>query len=372
MSSLVTRGLALALLSCLACPTGAAGQHTEQELVQRLDTLVPLLRSARERAQAARQAAYLSAIEKQIPTETVELGPLKVLVIPGEQAAALDVVGRVWTTEYAPWLDASPALSEGRIFFRWASPEVSYESVSFAVRHVQGPRWRSRPYMEEGVRTVIGAFLKDDLLRTRLGTEWIVPSVRPPADPADIYRRVASAPSHSARDCLAGNAEACLTSFGLGTGEIPVEAWYNQGERYLLVRRNWARFQFWGGLPCIERDYDSCDGALADYWDRFRSAQARSWAVPFDAEVRASLLWFALREGGKGAWGRLLAHADDTPQATLEAASGMPGTELAAAWQRWLVGNRPTRQAGLGSLALGALFWMTLLIALAARSTRWR
>ncbi len=372
MSSLVTRGLALALLSCLAGPTVVAGQRTEQELLQHLDTLVPLLRSAYERRLAAKEAAQLREIEKQIPTEAVELGPLNVLVVPGEQAAALDVIGRVWAAEYAPWLDASPTLSESRIFFRWASPEVSYRSMSFAVRHVQGSRWRSRDYMEEGVRRVIGDFLKNDLLGTRLETEWFVSSVGPPADPADTYRRVASVPSHSARDCLAGDASACLTSFGLGADEIPVEAWYNRGERYLLVRRNWARFQFRGGFPCIERDYDSCDGALADHWDRFRSAQARSWAVPFDAEVRASLLWFALREGGTGAWGRLLAHADDTPQAALEAVSGIPGTELAAAWQRWLVGNRPTRQAGLGSLALGALFWTTLLIALAARSTRWR
>jgi len=372
MSSLATRCLVLGLSALLAAPTQARGQQTEQELVQHLDTLVPLLRPASARAHAARRA-YLEAVEARVPTETVEVGLVTVLVVPGEEAAARDVVGHVWTTEYAPWVDASPGLSGGRIFFRWADGEVDYRSASFPVRSVQGSRWRTRAYMERGVRRVIGDFLKGDLLSTRLGREWAMSSIEAPADPTDIYRRVVSMPSQSARACLAGDTDACLTSFGLGPGDFPVEDWYTPGERYLLVTRNTARLGLAGAMPCLRRDYAACDRILADQWQRrLTTPQSRLWAVPFDGEVRGSLLWYAVTEGGEGAWGRLLQRGDDTPLAALEAASRMSATELAAGWHRWLVENRPARNAGLGSVALGALFWTTLLFALAARSTRWR
>ena len=48
------------------------------------------------------------------------------------------------------------------------------------------------------------------------------------------------------------------------------------------------------------------------------------------------------------------------------------GETLVAGWHGWLLENRPARHAGLGSMALGSLFWITLLIAAAARSSRWR
>jgi len=371
MSSLRTPVPVLALIPLLALPTPARSQRTEQELVQHLDTLVPLWAAARERARAASEA-YLRGIEARVPTESVVVGPLTVLVVPGEQAAALDVVGHVWTTEYAPWIDASPTLSRSRIFFRWAAGEVDYRSASFEVRSVQGSRWRSREYMEAGVRRAIGGFLKGDLLGTRIETQWPVPPIIALPDRTDVYRRAASVPSQSARACLSGNADACLVSMGLSDGDIPLDAWYTQGERYLLVKRSRERFAFQGGGPCIAGDYAACDRVLDDYTPRYAAAPNNLWAAPFDAEVRGSLLWYALVEGGAGAWGRLLAHTDDTPLAALEAASGLAGAELAAGWQRWLVENRPTRQAGLGSMALGALLWTTLLIALAARSTRWR
>ena len=372
--SIVGRCVVLGAAALLAAPLPGRAQQTEQELVQHLDTLVPRLRTAHERAAAARQA-YLGAIQARTPTETVEIGPVRVLVVPGEGAAARDVVGRVWTTEYEPWVDASPALSASRIFFRWADGEVAYHSASFPVRSVQGSRWRSRAYMERGVRRSIGDFLKEDLLATRLGREWADPPVEAPADPTDIYRRVASVPSQSARSCLAGDADACLVSFGLGLDDFPVEDWYTPEERHLLVSRRGIRMGR-GLLPlsgCLARDYAACDQFFAEFWDRTHATpQSRLWALPFDGEVRGSLLWYALTRGGEGAWGRLLQHAADTPLAALEAASGMTGAELAAGWHRWLLENRPARNAGLGSVALGALFWTTLLFALAARSTRWR
>ncbi|MDP2955205.1 MAG: hypothetical protein Q8N53_02185 [Longimicrobiales bacterium] len=373
MSRHTPRCLALVLAAALAAPAYGVGQQTEKELVQHLDTLVPLLEGARRRAAAA-QIARRMRQDASLPTDTVRVGLLTVLVVPGEGEAARDVVGAMWEREYAAWLDTSPNLEKDRIFFQWSADVVEVPFYSFNVRVVQGPRWRSRSYMEDGVRQVISQSLKGDLLGTRFGTDWTVDAVKGAGEPEPIYRRVALTPSAAARSCLEGDAASCLAAFRLVTDDTPLDEWYTPQERRLLVQLNRARLDWrlkeWNA--CAGGDTSECDRVLADFWERSPEEHHRLWAAPFGAEVRNSLLWYALSQGGTGAWGRLLAHAEDTPLATLEAASGMSGEDLMRGWHGWLLQNRPVRHAGTGSLTLGASFWMILLIALAARSTRCR
>ena len=189
-----------------------------------------------------------------------------------------------------------------------------------------------------------------------------------------IYRQAVLASSHSARACLDGDPAACLTAFGLTPGDALLADQYTPEERLLLVRRNGSRFR---GAPvelraCVGGDLAECDRLLANMLGRYQSAQNRLWTVPFGADVRASLLWYALVRGGEGAWGRLLAHADETALAALEAASGLTADALMREWRGWLLESRPVRHAGLGMQVLKGSAWILLLIALAARSTRWR
>ena len=149
---------------------------------------------------------------------------------------------------------------------------------------------------------------------------------------------------------------------------------YTPEERLLLVQRNRSFFRRAPAelQACLGGDLAECDRLLTDMLGRYKSAQNRLWTVPFGADVRASLLWYALVRGGEGAWGRLLAHADGTALAALEAASGLTADALMREWRGWLLESRPVRHAGLGIQVLRGSAWILLLIALAARSTRWR
>jgi len=371
MSRRAPRCLALGLAALLAAAGPAAGQQTKQELIQHLDTLLPPFKGARARAADA-QIARRRAKDARVRVDTVEIGPLKVLVIPGEDAAARDVVGGVWEREYAPWLDASPTLAADRIFFRWSQKQVDFSSSAFSVRVVQGDRWRSRAYMEGGVRWAIGQSLKGDLTGTRFGADWSVKEIRRPEEPGLIYRQVALQPSQAARSCLGGELEACVAAFGLEAMDVVLSRVYTPQERRLFVLSNGVRFDPEGLRACRGGDLAECDRLLRDLSAHYPARQHQLFMVPFGPEVRASLLWFALERGGQGAWGRLLARADDEPLAALEAASGMSADALMRGWHAWLLENRPVGSAGFGPQALTGLAWILLLIALAARSTRWR
>lgn len=366
--------LAGALLAAPAAAVQPSGQQTEQELVQHLDSLMPLLKDARTRAAAA-QAAARRARATHVATDTVTIGALTVLVVPGEAEAARDVVGDVWQRDYAAWMDASPGLAADRIFFQWSARPVEYRSADFNVRVVQGRRWHPRAYMEHGVREVVGRSLQGDLIHTRLADEWSVTPVKPPEAPAHVYRQAVLAASWAARACLAGEPAPCLAAFGLNAPDAPLAERYTPEERRFLVRQNGARLGRAGTAElraCAGGGLAECDLVLAAYLERYQTAQNRLWSVPFGPEVRSSLLWYALARGGEGAWGRLLAHGHDAPVTALEAASGLGADELMRGWRAWLLESRPVQHAGLGMQALTGGVWVLLLIALAARSTRWR
>lgn len=375
MSRAPLRCLAAAAALWLVAPVAVLGQQmTEEDLVQHLDTLMPLLQEARERAREARQA-YLVARESKIPTETLQIGLIRVIVVPGQQEAARDVVGGIWERDYASWLDESPSLTAGSMFFEWSSDRTDYRSATQDVWRVRGSRWRTRAYMEEGVRQVLSESLKQDLISTELGRSWIVSAVKPAAA-TDLYRRVAAIPSKAVRACLSGDDAACLLSFGLEGRDVPLRDLYTPPELALLARENDARFRSAADSETLGRcrtgDNAACEDLLDDHWEMATTPLGRLWAVPFDGDLRGSLLWYAVQRGGAGAWSRLLGQAGASPLAALEAASGLNGPELVAGWRDSVLEGRSEHRAGLGSLTLTSLLWILLFIALAARSTRWR
>ena len=375
MSSLVPRCLALGVAVLLSLPAPTRAQQTEQELVQHLDSLLPLLRQAQEESRAAKEAQR-EAMETRVVTEEVDVGLVRVMVVPGQADIARDVIGPIWEREYAPWVDASPNLASDRVFFEWTAGDfTSLRIISYEVRAVQGARFRSRAYMERGVRQVISETLKDDIRHSSFYQDWNTHGFKAPEAPQNLYREAFTSPSFVARACVTGDDRGCLAAFGLVGGETRLSDWYNTQERRLLVMRNASRFSGNGAeevARCRGGATEACDGLLNDYWRNWTQGRDRLWAHPFQADLRTSLLWYALQQGGQGAWSRLLEHQSEPPLAVLEAASGMSGEALVAGWRSWLMEHRPVTKAGLGSVALGALFWIALLFALATRSTRWR
>ncbi|HKJ03822.1 MAG TPA: hypothetical protein VJ997_15250 [Longimicrobiales bacterium] len=363
------RWFAVALAAVLCTPGATPAQQTEQALIQHLDSLMPLLDQARKDAEAAEEARRRE-IDARQPTEALDVGLLHVLVPPGRAAPALDVIGTVWERDYAPFVDRSPALELDRIYFQWAVDLQDFRPTTLRLRKVEGGRWRSRAYMEEEVRRVIGESLKTDLESSGIRA-WPVGSVSPPLRPESIYRQVAVAPSRAARACVADDAFQCLVMMGLVDDGFPLDEMYSPQERRLLVLRQANRFRAFGEAVarCREGSTDGCDEAIHGYVDRWQDSR---WAIPVLPDVRSSLLWYALEQGGEGAWGRLLDADPGDPLRALEAASRLDAGALARGWRAWLVEQRPATHAGLGSLTLGALFWTLLLVTFAARSKRCR
>ena len=370
MSRLAPCGLLLALGVALCVPGPARGQQTEQELMRHLDSLMPAFEEAKVAAEAAR-AARRREMEAKQPTDSLQVGLVRVLVPPGRGDVAVDVIGTVWERSFAALVDRSPSLRQNQIFFQWAVNLEPYKAPSLSIRPVSGGRWRSRAYMEDRAEQVISEFLKADLWATPFQEAWDVSSIRPPRRPEDLYRQLVVAPSIAVRSCLEGDDHMCLVGLGLVDDGYGIDEWYSPEERRLLVMRHATRFrrQAEDAQACLAGSYDACDVALHLYSDQHHDAR---WASPVLPEIRSTMLWYALEQGGAGAWGRLLDHADDTPLEALEAVSGMDGEALAAGWRTWFMEGRPASHAGLGSLTLGALFWTLLLITFAARSTRWR
>lgn len=344
-------------------------QLTDQQLMDRVDALAPLAEEARAAARGSRRAAFARA-ERETAARPIGIGPIHVLVFPGDEDLARDVIGRVWKDDYASWTTGSPDFERYRMFFQWSrDPKPFNERELRDVRKVEGS-WQSRGYMERGVREVLGTWLRDELAGTALA-DWVTAPVRAPSNPASVFRHLARAPSQAARACVSGDSQACLVVTGLQIDDYPIDDWYGPDERRYLVatkRDDLGAFPHGQLEACLGGDNATCDGLLEEV-GRGRDAH---WAEPVHGDVRNSLLWFALQTGGTGAWDRLLAAADQGPRAALEAASGLDAVTLAGRWRDDLLRERPASHAGLGGTALGAAFWILVLALLAARSSRWR
>jgi hypothetical protein len=117
--------------------------------------------------------------------------------------------------------------------------------------------------------------------------------------------------------------------------------------------------------------------------------------MPYPPALRATLLWFAIREGGAGSMDRLAASVGpepvprwNTPDAAdaarvllgpitdirthLERASGLDGDVLIQRWREQILQGRPVPITADGRGRASTMLWILLFVGLATRSTRWR
>lgn len=355
-------------------PGVGTAQQTEEELLQRLDSLRPLLEVATEELRAFEyQLVERSRIEAaaQAKVDTVRVGMMTIVTPVGQAGTARELFSEVWDEHYSNVV-RSPGL-EGSVFtFQWTDDPVPIHIVE-NLREIKFSRWVRRNRLKDQIRHAIGVSITYDLSAQAIGAKgigrWVGGEPHREHDLARIYRQLATTRSVATRRCMEGDVDSCMTALGLGVDEgSAIEAWYTPAERRALV----AGASFLGVMrnnsgaweACVfDSDQPACDGLLR--------TQPRRWA-PLPGSVRASLLSLALESGGRGAWSRIVEDPTMSPEAALEYASGVPLSTLLAEWRSRVVENRPDVYGSLGAHSGVALMWALFFAALAMRSTRWR
>lgn len=365
-------GIAAAALLLVTPLTGIA-QQTEAELMQRLDSLRPLLDEAAatfeaQKAQAQESERLRAAAVSSV--DTLQVG-LITIVTPVEQAeTARELFQEVWE-EYYSQIDRSPTLEAVVFTFQWSDVRVPIHVVEQRRAIEMNTSWARRARVKDEIRSVIGTTINYDL--RSLDTEvarWVSGNPLSGHDMEQVYRIVATTESRATRSCLGGETDACESALGLGTTrEIErLALWYTPAERRSLV----ARSRFIAPRRAGRAQWERCvDDEVIEECDQLLGESGRGW-TPLPGSVRATLLSYALRSGGEGAWGRLLENPDLDARDALAYASRMPLDELVAGWRAWLVENRPDTYRKLFPKSGLALAWTLLFAALAMRSTRWR
>ena len=347
----------------------AVEASTPEVLRARLDSLRPLVAEAREalRAREARmEEQKRRAAAMETPMDTLRVGQVTVLTPTDEAGATEELFSRVWD-EHFEGLGESPALLRSTFVFHWSDEPKAIHVDGEALRLVHD-RWTRGTRLDDRVREAIGARMSRDLEvgTTRVGS-WLRANPFHAEPMGVVYRKVATTHSRATRACLAGDAQACGSALGLGTERTAAQlrAWYTPEERRALVAGAVPQNRLWG--PARARCLDEgvgCDEVLVSY-------PYREWA-PLGADVRRSLVVYALEQGGTGAWSRLLEDPEATPSEALAHAAGMPLGDLMAGWQARLVAHRPDTFEGLVPRSGLTLLWTLFFAALAVRSTRWR
>ena len=373
MSRRLLLGIA-ALTLCLTSPLTGIAQQTEAELMHRLDSLGPLLREAEAaldaQATEAQEAARLSAAEAA-GVDTLRVGMITIITPVGQVETARELFSEVWA-EYYSTIEYSPALEAAVFVFQWSHDQVPIH-VETGKRSVELTRWSRRGRVKGRIRTVIGSTINFDLrsLETDVA-RWVSGDPLQGQDMERVYRVVATTESRATRSCLVGDVGSCVSALGLGTqpDQERLEIAYTPAERRSLV----ARSSFLASSREGAEVWGRCvDGEIIEACDQIVKGYRRSgWWVPLPGGVRETLLSYALRRGGRGAWGRLLEHPEMEAIDAMEYASALPLDELVAGWRLWLLENRPATHEGALPKSGLAVLWTLFFAALAMRSTRWR
>jgi hypothetical protein len=383
------RYVALGLLGCLgaslAFEQGAAQSTDKAELTEiggRIEALRTHLERARlvaDRADSIRKDSLRAA--NQIELDTLWVGPLRIAHRREQERLAREVFEEV-LADFAPMVRGSESLLSDQIFvFRYGWRFEGMYLDGPHVRNVEMSRRYGWGRLIQKARDEVGrallTALPDDSAHTR---EWMGNRpLTPPEDWSWVYRDLASTPALAARRCYRGEIAWCWEAMGLSLGGGGWEEWYAPEERRLLVE---ARYGYWlrdgsgrlrrAGLlahACVNLKLDrACLVLLEDPWSQGRTPVR----IPLEPETRASLLSEALSQGGEGAFTRFVSRPDASLRDRLAMTAGLDADTLMVRWRARVLDARPELHAGLLRSPISLTLWILVLVALAARSTRWR
>jgi hypothetical protein len=203
---------------------------------------------------------------------------------------------------------------------------------------------------------------------------WLGRTVRPTVvldrELAAVYVRLVTAPSQAARSCFSGAIASCRDAVGLVSAPDLVLRWYpSPAERRALVARTFSPYVQGAERSrlqaCVDGNDTACQEALR--------------ALPFDAvprplglDARETLLHLALRLGGREAYHRLMAAADQPMADRLASAAGVTTDSLLTRWRAAVLAARPAPLALPSSGVWMGLGWALFFAACGLRSSRWR
>lgn len=222
-------------------------QERQAELMQRLDSLVPILAEAQAEADAVKARCLADIRSRSAPAvDTISIGPVRVVTLPDQVDEARELFGEV-LSEFEVFND-SPTMRAGFITFQWATEfqGIYLEPESGPVQHVQHRRWRSRGHVRDAIRGAVAGMLQSDLWESRITREWLNARIGTPDDLARSYRELVALPSQMSQKCLAGEGDACWSALGLDASGTSLEEWYTPQERHAYAVRVWGN-RFYSG-----------------------------------------------------------------------------------------------------------------------------
>ncbi|HEX6132669.1 MAG TPA: hypothetical protein VFZ24_01725 [Longimicrobiales bacterium] len=340
----------------LAITLPAAAQDPRAELAARIDSLAGIYEAQLE------QVRVLDSIRlarlRELRTDTTVVGPFVVIdrdTVPVQRL--VDALTAAWS-RHAAFVGHAVRRIEGTIVTMTLPP--AFTPAGGAGQYRFEPFvWGSADY-ERAARHVMSSVLTDALpadLR-----EWLDGgSVLPGGSLEWPYRELATAHSHAARNCFAGDVAACIAASGLTDPGEDWSRWYTPGQlRAQVAQRSW--YSGAAGACVHQLDDAAC---IAE------SRRLGGALPPLGGAARASLLASALELGGTGAYARLF---DDAPDvgARLANAAGLPLDEVVASWREAVERARPSIHAGMLDAGIWTVILLAALAVLAMRSTRWR
>lgn len=372
-----TLGPVILLAAALAQPsaaqdaTEAAGQDELNALVERIETLRPIVEAE------VQTRRIMRGMETGLATERFSVGPLTVVSRSDQVDVVRVAVGRAlpfyvstvaggaeWVIADGDWVSQ---FYDGRMPANLGVWDEDVELVE--VRQESGTVG-----MVHRVRELLGQRLVHHL-PTRL-RDWAggVPLIEPGTGPGynweSLHRIAVSSGSVAVRDCLAGEAARCWSVLGLPETETPITEWYTTDEIRLRALMT-GQLRLRGG-----RGFRRGDGSI----DKQRLDEARKLLAgcrssdieacltvdrfghrsPLPVIARTSLMWHALERGGEGAYARLVSAVEDgasIPDALSEAA-GEPSESLVQSWSQVVVASRPVIQDDLAFAGFSSLLWI--------------
>lgn len=374
MSDTRLHALTLGLCLTLAGAAGVAAQAGSAAELREAATRVRQLRRQRDSLDALIRARDAQR-DLALGWKQVEVGRLKVDLLPGEEAALEPGVRQAWDLvrhRFGRLADSGP-----QVQLRLQRDPGTGARPTTSVSIYRLDRARSgQPYT---THRVVGSADMDSLAfgiavsateainatHDSLLTPWVgvsVPLVEPPRLRERVYVRLVTSPYQLVRSCQVGDVQACGRALGI---EQPVNfsGWFQPAER-----RRLAGTEAWGQLyrSCKEAGYiPACDSVL--------SAEPSRVLLPLgDADSRASLLLTLLDLGGSEALARVDAARGSPLPDRLAAGAGVPLDSLLRRWHASILAARPLPVTVRYRDAATAIFWFVVLMALALGSTRWR
>lgn len=212
----------------------------------------------------------------------------------------------------------------------------------------------------------------DPALRDWLGGQ-ILHAVSRERQSAGLYVELVTAASDAVRRCFLGEVAGCRDALTLSGDAEPFLRWYGPADRARVIRES---FPYYFGRGKTEAQFVACttrhdDAACVELF-RAIPHHVLPQLQPLSVSARRTLVWLALRRGGREAYGRLLRSAGEPMPDRLAAAAGIPADSLVAAWRSQIVAARPhpvTLPLWAVSIAIG---WVGVFGACSLRSSRWR